>query len=92
MTGRLYLNLNSSAAVEITVRRDFIELRHDGHCIAVIDRDQLRGWLTQPLGRRFPIDDVSFTHLQHGHVLLSISGAGVWTLTPATIKALVVRL
>jgi hypothetical protein len=92
MIGRWYLPLNSSAAVEVTVRRDFVELRHDGHGIAVIDRDALRSWLTESCERRFPIDDVTFTRLERGHVLLSITRAGVWTLAPTVVEDLVVRL
>jgi hypothetical protein len=74
------------------MHRDFVELRHRGRCIAVIDRDGLREWLTQPISLHLAIDDVMFTRLTRGYMVLSINGGGVWTLTPAEIKTVVVRL
>lgn len=56
------------ADVELTFRRDVVEVHHEGRCRAVFDRDHLREWLTYPQGS-VSVDDVSFIQSTDGILL-----------------------
>ena len=61
-TGELVLELRngrdwSIGGAEVSVRRDTVVLRHDGRCLAVLDRDQLRDWLTTTHPEPLVVDD-----------------------------------
>ena len=87
------LPVDDRTSVEVTVRRDFVELRVDSRCVAVIDRDTLRGWLTHPHHRpSYPIDDVTWIHRPDGGVMLTITRIGAWALNPHAVRALVAQL
>ena len=77
MVGRMTLTvldgLGLEAEVELTFRRDVVEVHMDGHCRAVFDRDHLREWLTYPEGT-FSCDDVSLILSTDG-ILLRIDPA-----------------
>jgi hypothetical protein len=90
--GRLSLPIHRSAAVEVTVRLDCVELRFEERCVAVIGRDPLRAWLISPARDRYPIDDVTWAGTDGGHVRLTIRCAGTWTLHPGTVRQLLAQL
>ena len=79
-------------AVEMTLRREVVEMRYQDRCVAVIDRERLRDWLFQSTSSRLPIDDVTWIGLGGGRVMLSITRAGAWALTPTTVEGLRARL
>jgi hypothetical protein len=56
------------ADVELTFRRDVVEVHYEGRCRAVFRRDVLKEWLTYPEGS-VTADDVSFTLSTDGIVL-----------------------
>ena len=61
-TGELVLELRSGndwsiGDAEVSVRRDTVVLRHEGRCLAVLDRDQLRNWLTRAEPEPLAVDD-----------------------------------
>ncbi len=61
-TGELVLELRngrdwSVGDAEVSVRRDTVVLRHDGRCLAVLDRDQLRDWLTAAEPQPLAVDE-----------------------------------
>ena len=73
--------------VELTFRRDVVEVHHNGNCRAVFDRDHLREWLTYPEGT-FSCDEVSLILSKDGILLrvepgipgCPLSGAGLGEL------------
>ncbi len=94
-TGELILELRngrdwSVGDAEVSVRRDTVIVRHAERCIAVMDRDQFRDWLTTAEPCPLAQDDAIWS-IQAGMTFLAVmSGSqAAFRVTPESLGNLV---
>jgi len=80
-----------AAMVAFRVLDDRVEVWHQDRCAAVFQRDDLRAWLREPVGR-LSMDDVQLTLDRtvdvRGRVALTLPDVSAWTLFPTTLSYL----
>jgi hypothetical protein len=78
-------------AVEFRLRLETVEVWSQEHCNAVMDRDLLRQWLSDP-GKPLVVDEVALSvdrMVDHdGRVALSLPDVMAWTLSPDVLANL----
>jgi hypothetical protein len=81
--------------VEFRVKLDYVEIWRQAHCSAVIDRDVLRDWLTDPFAP-LTVDEATLT-IDHrldvnGRVALTLPDVTAWALSPQQEATLLERV
>jgi hypothetical protein len=84
-----------AAAVEFKLRMETVEVWCANHCLAILDRAELRRWLTDPVSE-LVVDELTFTPMRglehHDAIAITLPEVQAWPLSPVELVNLRKRL